>query len=143
MSSALNDPDTDSIASFRYLLVDFDAEDLEKYRPGGFRSVHLGDIYGHNRFKVVHKLGAGGFSTVWLARDELKETWVALKIGIAEASAAIESKSLLIRRAALGCASRADFVVHHESFVIDGPNGRHICLVLPVFAPSASGCPTA
>jgi serine/threonine-protein kinase SRPK3 len=29
-------------------------------------------------------------------------------------------------------------VVHSESFVIDGPNGRHICLVLPVLGPSAS-----
>lgn len=103
MPFTFNDPDTDSIASFRYLLVDFEAEDLEKYRPGGFHPVHLEDIYGNNRDKIVHKLDAGVFSTVWLARDELKDTWVALKIEITEALAVIESKDLVIRRAALSC----------------------------------------
>jgi hypothetical protein len=73
MSFTLHDPDTGSIASFRYLLVDFEAEDLEKYQPGGFHSVHLEDIYDNNRYRVVHKLGAGGFSTVWLARDGLQD----------------------------------------------------------------------
>lgn len=29
-------------------------------------------------------------------------------------------------------------MIHRESFVIDGPNGRHICLVLPILGPSAS-----
>lgn len=128
----------DSVASFRFLLVNSDAEDLELYRLGSFHPVHLGDLLCDKRLRIVHKLGCGGFSTVWLARDEIKETWVSLKIAVAEASTMIESKSHLSLNAALGCSSRADFVVQHEIFVMDGPNDRHICLVLPVLGPSAS-----
>jgi serine/threonine-protein kinase SRPK3 len=38
------------------------------YRPGGLHPVYIGDIY-HNRYKVLNKIGYGGFSTVWLVRD--------------------------------------------------------------------------
>lgn len=45
-----------------------DAEPVERYRSGGYLPVHLGDVLGH-RYKVVHKLGWGGYSTVWLTTD--------------------------------------------------------------------------
>lgn len=38
------------------------------YRPGGYHPVHLGDVH-HQRYKAIHKLGYGTYSTVWLARD--------------------------------------------------------------------------
>jgi len=38
------------------------------YRPGGYHPVHLGDVYGQ-KYRVIHKLGFGAYSTVWLARD--------------------------------------------------------------------------
>lgn len=44
-------------------------EKLSRYQPGGYQPVHLGDTFHEGRYKVVHKLGWGGFSTVWLARD--------------------------------------------------------------------------
>lgn len=47
---------------------DVDAEPIERYRTGGYLPVHLGDIF-NDRYKVMHKLGWGGYSTVWLARD--------------------------------------------------------------------------
>ncbi|KAG6365455.1 hypothetical protein INS49_007066 [Diaporthe citri] len=59
------------------------SEDLEWYEPGGFHPVHLQDVY-DRRYSVVHKLGFGGFSTVWLARDSVEMQWVALKILAAE-----------------------------------------------------------
>ena len=49
----------------------FDYPDIEsprRYQPGGYHPVHLGDIY-CRRYKVIHKLGFGTYSTVWLARD--------------------------------------------------------------------------
>ena len=50
------------------------AEYLDGYRPGGYHPVHLGDVY-HERYKVLHKLGFGSYSTVWIARDlELEQT---------------------------------------------------------------------
>ena len=43
-------------------------ENPNRYRPGGYHPVHLGDVY-HERYRVIHKLGFGANSTVWLARD--------------------------------------------------------------------------
>ena len=50
---------------------DVDAEPPFRYRPGGFHPVHLGDTFKEGRYRVIHKLGHGGFSTIWLARDEM------------------------------------------------------------------------
>lgn len=61
------------------------SEDLEWYEPGGFHPVHLRDVY-DLRYSIVHKLGFGGFSTVWLAHDSVEDEWVALKILASETS---------------------------------------------------------
>lgn len=42
---------------------------LEQYCPGGFHPVALGDTFHNGRYVIKHKLGWGGFATVWLARD--------------------------------------------------------------------------
>lgn len=44
-------------------------ESLSKYQPGGYHPVNLGDTFDNGRYKIHHKLGWGGFSTVWLAND--------------------------------------------------------------------------
>ena len=36
------------------------------------------------RYHIVDKLGYGGYSTVWIARDLSKSEYVALKIGISD-----------------------------------------------------------
>lgn len=46
-----------------------DAEPLHRYRIGGYHPVALGDLVNDGRYKVLHKLGWGGYSTVWVARD--------------------------------------------------------------------------
>lgn len=48
-----------------------EAEPLHRYRPGGYHPVHLGDVLKDGRYKILHKLGFGGYSTVWVARDQL------------------------------------------------------------------------
>jgi hypothetical protein len=45
-------------------------EPLERYITGGFHPVVMGDALHDGRYIVRHKLGYGGFSTVWLASDE-------------------------------------------------------------------------
>jgi hypothetical protein len=42
------------------------------YRPGGYHPVCLGDTFKKGRYKIYHKLGCGGFSTVWLAKDRAR-----------------------------------------------------------------------
>ena len=46
-------------------------ENLIKYLPGGYHPVHLGDNFKDGRYQIHHKLGWGGFSTVWLAKDRM------------------------------------------------------------------------
>lgn len=50
-----------------------DHESLYNYRPGGFHPINLGDALHDGRYVIRHKLGHGGFSTVWLARDTQEE----------------------------------------------------------------------
>lgn len=79
----------------------------------------------------MHKLGFGTYSTVWLAKDQHTNRYVALKIVVAETSQA-SSESLILRR--LGD-SRKHYAGSSyvspilDEFCIDGPNGRHLCLV--------------
>lgn len=61
-------------------------EDIELYRPGGFHPVHLGDTLANGRYRIIHKLGFGGYSTVLLAQKEFEERYIALKTMAAEAS---------------------------------------------------------
>jgi serine/threonine protein kinase len=61
-----------------------DVERLEYYRPGGYHPIQIGN-YLHERYRIVHKLGYGSFSTVWLARDEQASKYVAVKLCTADA----------------------------------------------------------
>jgi hypothetical protein len=46
-----------------------EAEDPDCYRTGRYFPVKLGDVFKNGRYRVIHKLGWGGFATIWLARD--------------------------------------------------------------------------
>jgi len=83
----------------------------------------------------------GGVSTVRLARDEHERKWVALKIVAAEHSASVGKKSVLsslaISNSLVSGASR--FISeHYREFTFEGPNGHHLCFILPVLGPSPS-----
>lgn len=115
-------------------------EYLELYQPGGLHPVHLGDRFDNGRYKVIHKLGAGGCSTVWLARDEQYQRYVALKIiGAWLSNDCIELKVLqylMERRSDHPGREHIAFPLDH--FRLDGPNGSHICLVFPFLGPDLS-----
>lgn len=106
-------------------------EDLEGYHVGGYHPVHLEDEYSGGRYCIVHKLEFGTYSTVWLARDQHTKRYVALKIAVAEASkASSESRILRRLRSARLVYTAASYVNPTlDKFHIDGPNGRHKCLV--------------
>ena len=48
-----------------------DVEDIRRYTTGGFHSIILGDIMTADspprKYRILHKLGIGAYSTVWLA----------------------------------------------------------------------------
>ncbi|RYP40341.1 hypothetical protein DL768_010646 [Monosporascus sp. mg162] len=102
-----------------------ECEDLENYEPGGFHPVYLGDAF-DDRYRVIHKLGFGGFSTVWLARDALTNR----ESPTYKARMAIGSHSSITESGL--------FAVVDREFWFNGPNGRHLCLVYPVLGPDLS-----
>jgi serine/threonine protein kinase len=128
-----------------YILEDYanenDVENLYRYVPGGYHPVALGDVFDDGRFRVVHKLGFGGYATVWLCRDNTTKKWRAAKIMTAKAS-----KPDCADLRALGLFKGIDsdvLATNHiqlplEHFWLDGPNGRHLCFVLPLLGPSLS-----
>ncbi|KAL4803353.1 kinase-like domain-containing protein [Aspergillus unguis] len=115
---------------------------MEYYEPDGYHPVHIGDFF-HNRYRVVHKLGHGTFSTIWLARDEALSRYVALKICTAD-SDPVESQILSQLSQSLSTDGRASMVpAVLDKFDIHGPNGRHVCLVTRPARVSLAGARSA
>ena len=51
--------------------LDVDGEPLYRYKPGGYHPIHLGDTLNRGRYTILHKLGWGGYATIWLAQDQM------------------------------------------------------------------------
>ncbi|RSL57398.1 hypothetical protein CEP54_008306 [Fusarium duplospermum] len=113
-----------------------DVEDLKRYKEGGYHPVHLDDCLGPaNQYRVLHKLGYGGYGTVWLCRDTRQDRYVAVKVMVARNNDVRELPLLRLDQKVPG----AEFVIsplHH--FTLQGPNGSHLCLVLPLLGPPVS-----
>ncbi|KAF8250041.1 hypothetical protein K440DRAFT_675784 [Wilcoxina mikolae CBS 423.85] len=110
------------------------AEDIERYRPGGYHPVYLNDSLKEGRYQILNKLGFGAFSTVWLARDLAEERNVSIKVVVPEKSAG-DNNELKILKHLLNCRDGAgsENVLHMlDEFYVDGPNGRHLCIVFDV-----------
>ncbi|KAE9369241.1 kinase-like protein [Stipitochalara longipes BDJ] len=115
-----------------------DVENIEGYQPGGYHPVTIGDRVG-GQYKIIHKLGFGGFATVWLARDTEAQRYVALKIIMAEYSKDAIEKDLKTLNYLSQHVKRpgGNFVdIPIEDFWITGPNGKHLCIVSEVAGPS-------
>ncbi len=131
-------------------------EDMSKYRPGGFHPVCLGDIFKDGRYKVHHKLGWGGYSTVWLALDQEYITarrkitccvlltdrrrgeWVTIKIKTANSSKQSQELHNLLSLASManGNLGSKYIVQLLDHFFHQGPNGNHQCLVFELLGPT-------
>ena len=97
----------------------------------------LGDTYDKERYRVIHKLGHGGSSTVWLARDNARQRYVSLKILCAEEPDIIEIEMLDFLKDKNASHPGHQYISFpYDSFRLDGPNGSHICLVSEVLGPS-------
>jgi hypothetical protein len=119
---------------FRYELID-GAEDLEKYEPGGYHPISIGDVFSDGRYLIIDKLGHGGYSTVRLARDNQTQRYVAIKVARAD-STPQEVKAL--RKLASTEPAPASQCLHRgkasipallDEFSVKGLNGEHKCFV--------------
>lgn len=119
-------------------------ENPETYTPGGYHPLSINSQL-HTRYKIIHKLGHGGFSTVWLARDRVGERYVALKIGIASLGGDGDELRFLRKLQLLDTTNinintkqqgKNHIIPLLDHFTIEGPNGLHLCLVLQVAGPS-------
>lgn len=108
-------------------------EDPSKYRPRGYHPISMGDVVA-DKYTIVHKLGYGGWSTIWLARDAMLGRYVAIKIALAD-SGSREVETLR----ELNSPSAATIAATHrgqsaipgvlDDFTIRGPNGTHNAIV--------------
>ncbi|KAK7757117.1 hypothetical protein SLS62_000664 [Diatrype stigma] len=122
----------------------FELEKLYDYEPGGHHPVHLGDML-HGRYKVIHKLGSGGYANIWLCRDTSSTTpkYRALKIIMAEGSTE-ECPELRVNQLKqhLGIDNKDStsgyFCLPSDQFEINGPNGAHYAFAYPVLGPRVS-----
>ncbi|KAF3492202.1 protein kinase domain-containing protein [Arthroderma uncinatum] len=103
-------------------------ERLEKYEPGGYHPLLIGDII-HDRYKIVNKLGFGGYSIVWLAHDIRDRQYVAVKVGIAGlARHEFEVlRDLSSTASSISHPGRSSIPNILDEFSVEGPNGAHLC----------------
>lgn len=111
-----------------------DIEPIERYRPGGFHPITIGDQLHNNQYNVDYKLGHGGYSTTWLARDKKHDKYVAIKITAADAIDNFRESKILhyldsANKKNTGC-GEGFFPRILDEFVHTGPNGKHRCLVM-------------
>ncbi|KAH6646076.1 kinase-like domain-containing protein [Truncatella angustata] len=111
------------MAHSRYV-CNADAEPLHRYRAGGYHPVKLGDLLNKERYKILHKLGWGGYSTTWAAYDRRQNRYVAIQI--LQRMSALADDHL----------GRAHLVQMLDHFTLAGPNGVHGCLVLELLGVS-------
>jgi len=107
-------------------------ERLEFYEPGGYHPIMVDDLL-YNRYWIVDKLGYGGYSTIWLARDDKLDNYVAIKVNISHSSSSRRECEILRALSSPGLASKAGYT--HiprilDEFDIQGPNGTHSCYTM-------------
>ncbi|KAI3391585.1 hypothetical protein diail_7077 [Diaporthe ilicicola] len=117
---------------FEYEFIE-EVEQLERYKPGGYHPVALGDTLHHGRYRVINKLGHGTYSTSWMAQDQEANEYVALKICTADSSGASNESAVLrhLRLQQVDCQDERVAMVSTllDEFYLDGPNGWHACIV--------------
>ncbi|KAK3313590.1 hypothetical protein B0H66DRAFT_629539 [Apodospora peruviana] len=125
---------------------DHDCEGFEQYGPGGFHRVHIGDCLGEDhekRFRVLAKLGWGGYGTVWLCFDTKAKHLRVVKILTADESGSPDCAELKTFDYFQGFDQQElednHIAVPLEHLLLNGPNGALLCFVSKWLGPSLHG----
>ncbi|KAM5443391.1 hypothetical protein MferCBS31731_001712 [Microsporum ferrugineum] len=113
-------------------------ERLERYKPGGYHPILLGDIL-HGRYEVVQKLGFGTYSTVWLTYDQKRSAYVAIKVCTADAPLQEVEILRTLTKNQTNHPGLPILPVILDDFELQGPNGRHQCYVTRTARSSVAG----
>lgn len=149
-----------SFPSSGFELIDhsekIEEETLPTYHAEKYYPVHIGEVL-NNQYQVLAKLGYGVTSTVWLCRDlryteanlllrnltnyvskkSSESKYVVLKVNVSGVERnheiSVYDRINLVETNHLGKSFIRKLLGH---FHIEGPHGRHICLVHQPFGPS-------
>ncbi|WZH42247.1 kinase-like domain-containing protein [Fusarium acuminatum] len=113
--------------------VEDECEPAERYDEGLYYPVCIGEVLA-NRFRVEHKLGHGGFSTVWMAHDMSNDNDVALKIMTPGPSGEREYAAQDMIASTVHDTSR--LLMYRETFLLEAPKTHHRVFVFPLLGPS-------
>ncbi|KAE9378586.1 kinase domain-containing protein [Stipitochalara longipes BDJ] len=114
--------------------IEDEAEAIEQYfSEAPYFPVLIGQVL-NQRYRIEHKLGHGGFSTVWMAYDMQTTTGVALKIAVAGAGG--EKERWIQDEIRHSVQSPSRLVLYQHFFYVSSHRGNHLVLVLPVCGPS-------
>jgi serine/threonine protein kinase len=114
--------------------VETDAEPRSRYWDHLYCPLSIGEVL-NARYRIEHKLGWGGFSTVWLAHDIYENKAVALKVVVPGERGGYEHAIQDVIKRNVRDISR--LVVYEALFYHPGREGRHHpVFVFPVRGPS-------
>ena len=114
------------------------SEPVERYRLNLYYPVRIGEVLA-GRYRIEHKLGWGGFSTVWMAHDIDYRKDVALKIMIPGEKGEYEyqMQNEILRT----IPDTFNLVTHQGSFLLPSYGDKyHRVLVLPLLCPNLGSC---
>ncbi|KAJ3446811.1 protein kinase superfamily protein [Anaeramoeba flamelloides] len=148
--SAGSHSDLDSPSSIdlfsSYSETEQDSNKQDDYSEGGYHPTTVGELYKH-RYKAIHKLGLGYFSTVWLVEDikyggklvktktgkvVRKDKFLAMKIIKSArmfAQVSVDEIKILEKVTQEDPLDAVNVVKLRDRFLHEGPNGKHICMV--------------
>ncbi|KAF5982501.1 CMGC protein kinase [Fusarium bulbicola] len=118
--------------------VEFVCEDINLYPRGICYPLSIGEIVA-DRYRIIHKLGHGSFSTVWMAHDMIDKTDVAPKVLMIGNS---EDHEYNIQSEIIGAVKDLTYLlVYRTSFALQSPHGQHRVMVFPMQGPNLRNYP--
>jgi serine/threonine protein kinase len=116
--------------------IEANSEPVDGYDSKLYYPLTIGEVL-DERYKIVHKLGWGGCSTVWMAHDTGERKYVALKILTSAKCEHTHGESNVINERLQG-RRKSNLVTYHKTFELPAGKRSHVnrVLVLPLMGPN-------